>query len=235
MSRISMTPIAINHRDMDMLLADTYAKQNGTFKGCSVGCFLHDIYPAKTAYEIGDLDGKHKIIADHFGYPEWLVLLQDNIFEGLPETDRGNWHVNLAKSIDALASEPNWQVILHKVHVALLKVSYANAGQSQNVVQSVIDLHERAASGEVVSEELWSAAYFSADYDADYAARSAARSAAWSAARSAADYAAYQDMRDGVLSAYSAARSAAWSAAYSAAYQDMRDGVLSALDSEKSA
>ena len=176
------------HREADMLLSGVYGKQNGTFKGCSIGCHLHDIYPDKTAIEIDDLDDKHQLVSEYYGYPEWLALLQDNVFEGLPGDERGGWHVELAKTLLSLPKEYDWQTALHRVHVAILRVSYKTAREARDIVQAVLTLHERAANGETVGDEDWSAA------------RSAARSAAWSAAWSAA----YQEIRDGVLDALKA-------------------------------
>lgn len=111
--------------------------------------------------------------------------------EDLSNGDSAKWHVQLAEKIAALPDNVNWQPILHKVHVGLLRVAYRTAGSAQAHVQIVIDLHERAAKGEDVSAELWSAA------------RSAVVSAVVSAARSTARSAAYLEMRDSILIALS--------------------------------
>ena len=227
--RPSLTPIAEKHRAQDMLLNGLYAKQNGTFKGCSVGCMVHDIRPDWTVDEIESRNDLHKIVANYGHYPEWLAHLQDTLFEGLPDGDRQNWHVDLYKAIDALPESPDWQRILHKVHLVLLRISYANSGSSKEVVQGVINLHERCVAGEDFPFKQWSAAW-SAAWSAR-SARSAAWSAAWSA-RSAAWSAAWSAARSAAWSARSAAWSAARAAAWSAAYQEMRDEILEVLHGE---
>jgi hypothetical protein len=185
------------HFAADMLIKGTYADEDAAnFKGCSVGCFIHSVYPKKSATQIHQLSNLHGIVAKHYGYPEWLALLQDAIFEGLPNGESAKWHVQLAEVLSALPDEYDWLAALHRVHVALLRVSYTNADSAQEAVQTVIDLHERAGRGEDVSVEQWSAA--------ESAAESAARSAARSAAESAAESAAYQEMRDGILAALAA-------------------------------
>lgn len=216
------------HYEADMLLKGTYGKLiDSHFKGCSVGCHLKDIRPDFDGEE-HYYDSKHAIVAAHYGYPEWLALLQDTIFEGLPGGENNKWHVQLAEAIAALPDDVNWQTILHRVHVGILRISYATAGEASEAVKTVLDLHERAASGEDISDEMWSAAVSAAEYAAWSAgsdAWSAARSAAWSAAESAAWSAA-------VSAASSAARSAAGSAVWSersAAYQEIRDAALDAL------
>lgn len=199
------------HYAADMLLKGTYADDDaGTFKGCSVGCHLHHIRPELDAESIDSLWNKHWIVAEYYGYPEWLALLQDAIFEGLPNGESERWHVQLAETIARLPADYDWQRALHRVHAAILRIAYRAAGAAHGVVQRVIDLHERAARGETVADELWSEARSEA-LSATSAARSAAESAAWGAARDAA-------------------RSAAWSAAEGAAWQDIRDGVLAALE-----
>ena len=207
------------HYAADMLIKGTYADTDAeNFRGCSVGCFLHNIYPRKTKIQIGNLSNKHRIVAKHYGYPEWLALLQDTIFEGLPNGESAKWHVQLAEVLSILPANYDWQAALHRVHVAILRVSYCTDGAAKEAVQRVIDLHERAGRGEAVSADLWSAARSAAKSAAESAAKSAAESAARSAAESAAKSA-----------AESAARSAAWSAAWSAAYREIRDGILAAL------
>jgi len=222
------------HFAADMLLKGTYGSdEDKAFKGCSVGCHLHHIKPKLSANSISNLNNKHAIVAKHYGYPEWLALLQDQVFEGLPNGPHGEnakWHVELAETLAKLPTRYDWQAALHRVHVAILRVSYKTAGSAQAAVQQVIDLHERAGRGEKVSDDLWSAAWSAAERAArsatESAARSAARSAAWSAAWSAAESAAESAARS---AAWSAAERAARSAARSAAYQEIRDSVLLAL------
>ena len=172
MTSDTLTPLQIatrHHREADMLIAGTYGNETPDgWRGCSVGCLAH---------EIGARRDDHAAVAAHYDYPEWLALLQDAVFEGLPQADRGGWHVDLADAIAARGR--SWNVVLHAVHAAILRVSYRTAGSAAGAVQAVIDLHEAAVRGEPQDDAAWSAA----------------ESAAWSAARSAA----YREIADAVL------------------------------------
>jgi hypothetical protein len=161
------------HRDADMLRSGFYGEKNGKFHGCSVGCLAYEIAPRQFTKAHGwTADNLHALVGDHYGYPEWLARLQDQIFENLGD-ERNDWHVQIA---DAIAERKrDWQIVLHAVHAGILRISYRTAGSAQGVVQTVLDLHERAIRGETVAADEWSAAWS--------AARSAARSAAWSEIR----------------------------------------------------
>ena len=83
---------AVRHRDMDMLVVGSYGVRINGFKGCSIGCDAFDI--------TGEITGEpHQTTADYFGFPMWLELLRDSIFERLPVIDRVNWHVDIKKAI----------------------------------------------------------------------------------------------------------------------------------------
>jgi hypothetical protein len=164
----------------------TYGKQNGKFRGCSIGCMLNDF--GLSADEIDNTPSVHRKLEELTGIPEWLLRLQDEVFEGLPEPEHQAWHRQVAEAFAKAPKPVDWQSLLHRVHVGILRVSYKTAGSAQEAVQNVIDLHERAMNGEQVGDEEWSAA------------ESAAWSAAWSAARSAA----FQEIRDAILEAISA-------------------------------
>ncbi len=243
----TLTPMQIatrRHRDADMLMAGTYARvEDDGWHGCSVGCLAHDLEPSWDHYEIA-VRG-HALVAETYGYPEWLARLQETVFEGLPRDARPNWHVDLA---DAIAERGRyWGTILHAIHAAILRLSLRTAGEAADVVQTVLTLHERAAAGEPIAAAHWSTArsaaatrsvWSMAREPAESAARSAAESAdstAWSA-ESAARLAARSAWSAAWLAAEavaeSAARLAAWSAAESAwptAYQEIAMATLSEI------
>mgnify|MGYP003561923620 CR=1 FL=1 len=198
---------AKKHYEQDMLIAGTYGETDtDVFRGCSVGCFAYEI--------LGQTDDNpHKIVADDRGLPEWLIHLQDRIFEGLPLEDRKKWHVQLAEAIPVgIDLEP----VRHKLAIMrmdkLIALQQRNIGAS-NIVQQTIDVlnivrqcHEAELSKDSCD---WAAAVVAADWSA--AAAASARSAA--------------------ASAWAASESAAWSAE-SAAYCQERDDLLSILRSE---
>lgn len=189
------------HYAADMLLKGTYGDvEQDQFKGCSVGCHLKHINPE---FDGDNIEDKHTIVAEHYGYPAWLAHLQDAVFESLPNGESARWHVQLAETIHALPDGYDWQAAMHRVYVATLRISYRTAGSAQDAVKAVIDLHERSARGEEIDEAAWSAAESAAWSAADSASRlaarvaaeSAARLASWSAAESAADSASWSDRK----------------------------------------
>ncbi len=199
--KIELVAAAKHHYEADMLMKGTYGELSGrgkkqSFNGCSVGRLAFGI-DGKTNGE--RREEIHAFVADHYGYPTWLAYLQDTIFEGLPNGPKGEnskWHVQLAEAIAKLPEDYDWGFALHRVHVAILRISYRTAGSAKEAVQHVLELHERAGRGEDVTEDMWSAARSAAEA----AAEAAARSAAWSAARSAA----FEELRDAVLAALAA-------------------------------
>ena len=208
---VDLVEIAKKHRDHDILISSTFGFDGGwQGQGCSVGCFAHDL-----GYK-GDGEDIHAFVAKMAGYPEWMVLLQDEIFEGLPEGDRSEWHVDVARAVSKVT---DWQAALHRVHCAILDVALETAGSLKPQVQAVRDLH----AAQEKNPEKWSAAWSAARSAAWFAARSAAMSAA----RSAAWFAAW-------FAARSAAMSAARSAAMSAAFKSMAVSIIAALREEQS-
>ena len=234
---------AKKHYEQDMLIAGTYGETDtDVFRGCSVGCF---------AYEISGQadDNPHKIVADDRGLPEWLIHLQDRIFEGLPLEDRKKWHVQLAEAIPVgIDLEP----VRHKLAIMrmdkLIALQQRNIGAS-NIVQQTIDVlnivrqcHEAELSKDSCD---WAAAVVAADWSAWSAwsasaasAWSASAASAWSASESAAAsaWSASESVaRSVVAAAESAARSVsaqAWVATEAEWYRQERDDLLSILRSE---
>ena len=192
-----MLPAARRHHAADMISREHgYGKMNGQFRGCSIGCMAYEIDPN------GDYDD-HAAVAQHYGYPEWLAHLQDVVFEGLPASEAGDWHVQIATEIDALNARhdsPPWQRILHLTHAAILRRALPTALTAAEAVRAVVALHEAAGRGEAVSDAAWSAARSAAEsaWSAAWSAARSAESAAESAARSA-ESVAYQGIRDDVL------------------------------------
>ena len=93
-----MIAAAISHREKDEYIAGCYAKMNGSFKGCSVGCSLFDVKGIK-GIDVGEDYADHALLAKELGIPEFICRLQDSIFEGLPESERLRWTERLFNSI----------------------------------------------------------------------------------------------------------------------------------------
>ena len=200
------------HKKADRLLANTYGEEYyGKFQACAIGCQIWDIAQEKgVRFEDVDSDQRHSIVASDYGWPEWLCHLEDYIFEGLPEEQQADWPSRL---VGAVPVGKNIEPIRHRLMAFIQRdmlPKYFDETKHADVAAAIdqtASLHERAASGDLVSEEEWSAARSaaqsaaqSAAWSAAWSAQSAARSAAQSAAQSAADSA-----------ARSAAQSAEWS------------------------
>ena len=86
------------HRLADEYVAGTYQDDSASeFRGCSVGCSLHDVQKLR-GVEVRDY-GDHGQLAEALGVPEWLTRLQDQIFEGLSAGDREAWTERLYAAI----------------------------------------------------------------------------------------------------------------------------------------
>jgi len=215
------------HKEQAILIQGSYGNDiDGVFKGSSIGCLAHDIDTE------ADVDSLHELVANHYGYPEWLAHLQDSLFKNADK----DIHVKLPM---AIVPRDNWKSVMHKIHWRILNdITLRHAGESAEVVKSVMHLHKTESQDAAAWRAAESAARaarraaWRAVESAESAARSAARSAAESAARSAS-IAARSAAESAAWSAESAARSAvesaesaAWSAARSAAWQTLTAIVL---------
>jgi hypothetical protein len=202
-----------NHRKLDMIIQGTYGQENGTWKGCAVGCSIHSLnIKLKKNYSTSD----HSVYEKELGIPEWLARLEDIIFEGLSVEESKKWPEQFAKAIPVGVNlEPvKWKfcafILKENIELVLtLKISDELKKQVVDSIRGVLRLNESA-----IKTGIWDD---SAAESAARSAESAARSAAWSA-ESAAE-SAESAARSAAWSAESAARSArsaAWSAAWSA-------------------
>lgn len=179
------------HYDADEIIKGVYWQRG---KGCAVGCTVHS--------------GDHSLYESIYGIPESLAHLEDTLFELLPDARAKEWPLQFARAIapGADLSRVEWQ-FKHW----LLMTPEVNPGITHSLVrdavETVAELCERAANGDMPCFDEWSAAR-SAALSAAESAESAAESAAWSAAWSAETAA-----RSAGSAAWTAARGAGWSAA----------------------
>jgi hypothetical protein len=168
------------------------------------------------------LEATHSLYPERLGLPEWLALLEDAIFEGLPEDEALTWPRRFAEAVpvgaDLSGLEDSLAVRRMRERLLPLAWSWPDSLRDEVVgaIEGVVAALERGHDAELRSAaesaaRLAARSALSAARSAAWSARSAARSAAWSAL-SAAESAA----RSAARSARSA-RSAAWSAAGSAA------------------
>jgi len=165
----TLQQMAKRHQAADMLRAGDYFDPS-TGKGCSIGCFNHDL---------GNDPEDHEAFAEFAGIPLWAAILQDSIFEGLPEQDRATWHV---ECIEAYQHVTEWDKTLDLFLISVLEG--VKKHDKANVVQPVIDLLKRRLAGLYVGKELKGAA--DAAYAAAYAAYIAVATDAYATAYAAA-------------------------------------------------
>ena len=64
-------------------------------------------------------------------YPEAAHHLQEAIFEGLPEAERGDWHVAFAEKA---ATVTDWQAVIDKTMLASLRIAEPHDTSESKVV-----------------------------------------------------------------------------------------------------
>ena len=86
------------HKEQDAFMRGTYNEGNkNNFKGCAVGCSINSINRLLgTAYDYDE----HIDMAETLQIPEWLVRLEDKIFEGLSEKDSKEWPLRFSEAIN---------------------------------------------------------------------------------------------------------------------------------------
>ena len=187
-----MIASAISHREKDEYIAGAYAKMNGSFRGCSVGCSLFDIKSIK-GVEVGEAFNDHALLAKELGIPEFICHLQDSIFENLPEAERFRWTERLFQAIPLGADlTPVLPRFLLKTLNRLPEVDRADVVAAISGVREVlqnwsdtgtVDIDAARSAARSAAESAWSAVRSAAE-SAESATWSAAESA-WSAVRSA--------------------------------------------------
>jgi len=218
MTQETFLEMARRHREADMLVAERFEMIDG--QACSIGCFCHDY-----GLEPSDFEG----LAKKTKYPEAGHRLQEAIFEGLPETERADWHVAFAEKAETVT---DWQRVIDKTVLASLRIAKPHDTSESKVVAIIIDLYERRLNGDNPSDAEWydaRAAAFAADAvgAAAGAARATARAAAWATAWATAQSAWASGW---ALWPRASAAGAAWAAgaAGSAKWMQIRDAFLNA-------
>jgi len=190
------------HKEQDAFIKGTYTENNkNNFRGCAVGCSINSINNLLgTAYDYDE----HLDMAETLQIPEWLVRIEDKIFEGLSEKDSKEWPLRFSEAINVGAD-------LDKIKPAFLVYVLESITVTHEVVHRAIALWKR--------DDLYSNAWKKesrAVYAAN-AANAAANAAAYAAnAANAAAYAAYA--ANAANAAYVANAYAANATANAAAY-----------------
>ena len=170
------------HRAADELIKGVYRDDEyaGVWRGCAVGCTLHS--------------DDHDAYETELGIPRQLALLEDAIFEGLPEPKHLEWPERFLSVIQVGA---DLSVVHHQFTVWLLLdeqhgvIRFLETDEERALMRRIANLHERSMEGNRPSEDEWDAAWA--------AAWAAARDAAWDAAWAAAWAAHYVVMADKLI------------------------------------
>ena len=190
------------HMEHDAFMRGTYTEgKKNNFKGCAVGCSINSINRLLgTAYDYDE----HIDMAETLQIPEWLVRLEDKIFEGLSEKDSKEWPLRFSEAINVgddldkikpaflvyvLESIPGTHEVVHRA-IALWKRDdlYSDAWKKESCAV-YNDAADTAYAANAVNAAAYAAAYAAyAAYAADAADAAAAYDA--DAADAAAAYAA---------------------------------------------
>ena len=84
------------HMAADEFIQGEYGQINGTFRGCSLGCTIHDVN--KIMGLNGDVSD-HSFLSDSIGIPVFLTQLQEYVFEGLDIDYAKKWTPRFLSSI----------------------------------------------------------------------------------------------------------------------------------------
>jgi len=198
------------HMEHDAFMRGTYTEgKKNNFKGCAVGCSINSINKLLgTAYEYDE----HIDMAETLQIPEWLVRLEDKIFEGLSEKDSKEWPLRFSEAINegadldkikpeflvyVLESMPGAHEFVHRA-IALWKRDdlYSNAWKKEScaVYDDAADAAYAADAYDAAAAYAYAAANATAnanDYANAYANACAIANANANATANAAAYAAY--------------------------------------------
>ena len=72
------------HEKLDMILKGTYGKENGTWKGCAVGCSIHSLN-VRLGKTLSTSD--HTVYETELGISQTLARVEDILFEGMSDKD----------------------------------------------------------------------------------------------------------------------------------------------------
>jgi hypothetical protein len=224
------------HEQQDQFVKGTYARMNGQFRGCAIGCALHSLNILQGKTDLRWATDQHARYETELGLPTWLAYLEDHIFERLPDVESRTWPRRFAEAI------PVGAVVDHRTLAQILRWGLADpthgARHTTNeaaivaIVDQMIALFDRAIAGQSPSDTEWHEAALAA-----WTAGTAGTRAVWAprgpgdAARAAwAAWAAWV-ARDAARAARDAARAArdAARAARDAFYVALSDYLLDLL------
>lgn len=174
----------------DRFVRGTYGNGEGDqFRGCSVGCQTR-----RYLRLVAKAGSRHKAYELILGWPEWLALLEEYLFENVEPSRASRLSREIADAMPVGLSRADTDKLRHRFLAWILRNALAYDREKDPGVAKVVDkiavMHEDAASRKsaawsAASSAAWSASESAAESAAVAAARSAAWSAAWFASESA--------------------------------------------------
>lgn len=141
--------------DKFMFGRGAYESTNGVVKHCSIGC-------VRFALGLDATIGEHGKLCDPTGVPEYILLMSDYVFEGLPKEQAVTWTrrlwnaippgVDLAPATALICSRLMLDEEIGLAHTAILD-------SVKQVARAIGELYARRAAGSEPKKKEWDAAW----------------------------------------------------------------------------
>lgn len=140
------------HKRLDQISKGVYwSEKDGKIKGCAVGCTL----------ERTNIDLQiHRQYEIELGLPEWLAILEDRIFENLPDAESKEWPVKFLEAIP-VGKKINEKVLSKFMVILMLDKKHGNitrAGEFKDVeaaIKQVAKLHKKQSVVQNAERSWW--------------------------------------------------------------------------------
>ena len=219
---------AKEHRLADEYLKGTFNNVGAKFQACSVGCTIESINRATNSnYNHSD----HAAVADALRIPEFVVHLQDLLFEKLPDDLHIEWTERLFQAIpdgaDLTPVLPRFLLAIQERSLA--RLDKTKSPEAYSAVSDVVDmLREWVTTGDRPTDE---GVAERAERAARAARAASAESAVWAESAESAEWAARAEGTERAAWAASAVWAARAASAASAEYVWIADTLINAIES----
>lgn len=162
----------IKHKEHDQFITGTYGRNDdGNFKGCTIGCAIDSINKilGRSYYT-----NNHRVLGSILYLPEWILHLQDMLFEHLPNGEGSQFTIDFLSSInvgvDLESIKRELLIFILKENIGtvlnLEKISEELRDKVIDAIKNVLNLYE---SKEDIAVETWEMAAETAYAAADLA------------------------------------------------------------------
>jgi len=146
------------HREADQIIKGSYGEENGTWKGCAVGCSVRslNILEGKN-YKTND----HTVYEKELGIPVELAYLEDELFEAMPLEQALFWPERFIKAVPTgadlshvIAKLVIWQFEDAKYGLKNIK-EVKDDKEIYGFCEDVVALYKRSLTEEVQDDEYY--------------------------------------------------------------------------------